>query len=128
MVINSIDSKIYFADSKIYFAALTILRNIILDEAYDLLTSHGCVLNFKDIISRLDFGYADKSSFHLLEREIGIIRQGNKRTIDYCIKVNKKLTLKVNKTIMTYGFTTEMTLEINKRNLHKCIVNIYYCP
>ena len=47
--------SLYIKGSRKYFSALTILRNKITQEANDILTSHGTVLNFDAIISCLDW-------------------------------------------------------------------------
>lgn len=108
--------SLYVKGSRKYFAALTILRNKITQEANDTLTNHGTVLNFEAIISRLDFAYADKRPLHILEQELNLIRQTNLNLVDYYNKVNSQLTLMINKTIMTYGNSSEITKEYNKRH------------
>lgn len=108
---NSI--ALYDIGSKKYFAALTIFRNKITQHANDILTNHGTVLNFNAIISRLDFAYADKRPVHVIEQELSILRQGSMSLIDYYNTVNQKLTLLTNKTIMTHGSNSPVTLELN---------------
>lgn len=108
--------KLYSRGSRRYYAALTILRNKIIEEANDILTNHGTVLNLEAIVSRLDFAYADKRPIHLIEQELSIMRQGSSSLIDYYNEVNKKLTLLINKTIMTHGTNTPITHELNQKN------------
>lgn len=107
---------LYRKGSRRYFAALTILRNKIVNDANDVLTNHGTVLNFDAIISRLDFAYADKRPIHIIEQELSIMRQGNLSLLDFYNEVNKKLTLLINKTIMTHGTNTSLSNELNNKN------------
>lgn len=108
--------KLYIIGSSRYFAALTILRNKITQHANDVLTNHGTVLNFEAIMARLDFAYADKRPVHVIEQELSILRQGSLRLIDFYNEVNKKLTLLTNKTIMTHGSSSPVTIELNNIN------------
>lgn len=108
--------KLYIRGSKRYYSALTILRNKIIDDANDILTNHGTVLNFDAIISRLDFAYADKRPLHLIEQDLSIMRQGSQSIMTYYNEVNKKLTDLINKTIMTHGTNSSLTRELNNRN------------
>lgn len=108
--------KLYKRGSRKYFAALTILRNKIVDEANDILTNHGTVLNLEAIISRLDFAFADKRPLHIVEQELSVMRQGSLSIIDYYNEVNKKLTALINKTIMSHGSESELTKELNNKN------------
>jgi len=108
--------KLYVKGSRKYYAALTVLRNKVTDDANDILTNHGTVLNLEAILSRLDFAYADKRPLHIIEQELSIMRQGSLTIIDYYNEVNKKLTALINKTIMTHGSNSELTKELNKKN------------
>jgi len=63
------------------------------------------VLNFLAILSRLDFIYSDKRPIHILKSEQSILRQGRMKVTKHYIEVNKKMTLLINKTIMSYGRT-----------------------
>lgn len=108
--------SLYKKKSRKYYAALTILRNKITDDANDILTNHGTILNFDAILSRLDFAYADKRPLHIIEQELSIMRQGSLSIIDYYNEVNKKLTSLINKTIMTHDSNSELTKELNKKN------------
>jgi len=76
--------SLYEIQSEPYFIALTILRNTILGAFHDALTNHGTVLNFRAILSRLDFIYSDKRPIHILESE-------------YYNEVNKKMALVITK-------------------------------
>jgi len=106
--------SLYKIQSEQYFIALTILRNKILGAAHDALTNHGTVLNFRAILSRLDFIYSDKRPIHILESELSILRQGRMTVTEYYNEVNKKMTLLINKTIMTYGKDSVIAKETNK--------------
>lgn len=108
--------SLYKPGSRKYYAALTILRNKIIDESNDILTNHGTVLNLEAILSRLDFAYSDKRPLHIIEQEISIMRQGSQTILDYYNEVNKKLTALINKTIMTHGTNGELTNELNRKN------------
>jgi len=82
--------------------------------AHDALTNHGTVLNFQAILSRLDFIYSDKRPIHILESELSILRQGCMTITEFYNEVNKKMTLLINKTIITYGKDSVITKETNK--------------
>ncbi|KAH8278177.1 hypothetical protein KR018_011022, partial [Drosophila ironensis] len=45
---------------------------------------------------------------------LSILRQGRMTVIEYYNEVNKKMTLLINKTIMTHGKDSEITKETNK--------------
>jgi len=68
--------SLYKIQSEQYFIALTILRNKIKGAAHDALTNHVTVLNFRAILSRLDFIYSAKRPIHTLESELSILMQG----------------------------------------------------
>lgn len=108
--------SLYTRGSKKYFAALTILRNKITQDANNILTNHGTVLNFDAILSRLDFAFADKRPCHIIEQEMSVLRQGPGTLIEFYNEVNKKLTLLINKTIMTHGTNSAITKELNTKN------------
>uniref|UniRef100_W8BTR9 Retrovirus-related Gag polyprotein from transposon gypsy n=1 Tax=Ceratitis capitata TaxID=7213 RepID=W8BTR9_CERCA len=108
--------SLYTRGSKKYFAALTILRNKLSQDANDILTNHGTVLNFDAILSRLDFAYADKRPCHIIEQEMSILRQGSRTLIEFYNEANKKLTLLTKKTIMTHGTNSAITNELNIKN------------
>lgn len=91
----------YVGSSK-HYQALGIIRNKIKGPADMVLSSYDTPLNFKAIINRLDFTYADKRPIYLIEQELSILRQGNLTIIQYYEEIEKKLTLLINKTIMTY--------------------------
>ncbi|XP_037942884.1 putative uncharacterized protein DDB_G0282499 [Teleopsis dalmanni] len=112
--INSM--SLYNRGSRKYFGALTILRNKIIGEANDTLTNHGTCLNMDAIIARLDFAYSDKRPIHIIEQELSVLRQGNLSVMEYYNLVNKKLTLLINKTIMTHGSDESITKELNRKN------------
>lgn len=101
--------------------ALTILRNKIIEDANDVLTSHGTVLYFGAILSRLDFAYSVKRPIHVIEQELSVLRQGSLSILDYCNSVDQKLTLLINKTMMTYGTNTTVTKELNKKNRNNAL-------
>jgi len=85
-----------------------------MEAAHDALTNHGTVLSFRAILSRLDFIYSDKRPIHILESELCILKRGRVTVTEYYNEVNKKMTLLINKTIMTYGKNSLITKETNK--------------
>lgn len=85
-----------------HYQAMVILRNKIRGSADAVLASFNTALNFEAIIARLDFTYADKKPIHIIEQEMGTLRQGSMSTLEYYDEVEKKLTLLTNKTNMTY--------------------------
>lgn len=96
--------KVYegYEGSSKHYEAVTILRNKIRGPADATLTSFNTVLNFRAIIARLDFSYADKRPIHLVEQELGTLRQGNLSVQHYYDEIEKLLTLLTNKTTMSY--------------------------
>lgn len=96
--------KVYerYDGSSKHYQALGILRNKIKGSADMTLSSFDTPLNFKAIINRLDFTYADKRPVYLIEQEMSTLRQGNMTLLQYYDEVEKKLTLLINKTVMTY--------------------------
>jgi len=69
----------------------------------DALPYNGTVLNFDAIMARLDFVFSDKRPIHIIEQELSVLSQGKLSIMDYYGTVNRKLTLLINKTIITYG-------------------------
>jgi len=64
--------------------------------ANDALTHNGTVLNFDDIMARLDFVFSDKRPIYIIEQELSVLSQG--------LSINYQLS--INKTIMTYKTKT----------------------
>ena len=91
----------YTTSSK-HYQAVAIIRNKIRGSADAVLASFDTVLNFKAIIARLDFTYADKRPIYLIEQELSTLRQGNLSVIEFFDSIEKKLSLLTNKTTMTY--------------------------
>lgn len=104
--------KVYekYDGSSKHYQALGILRNKIKNAADMVLSSFDTPLNFKAIINRLDFTYSDKRPIYLIEQEMSTLRQGNLTLLQYYDEVEKKLTLLINKTIMTYDTTVASSL------------------
>jgi len=82
--------------------------------AHDALTNHGTVLNFRTILSTLDFIYGDKRPIHILESELSILRQGRMTVTEYYNGVNKNMPLLINKTIITYEKDSVITKDTYK--------------
>jgi len=104
----------YARGSERFFSALSILRNKITGTANYALTYNGTVLNFDAIMARLDFDFSDKRPIHLIEQDLGVLSQGKLSIMEYYGLVNKKLTLLINKSIMTYGRNKPLTAEMNE--------------
>lgn len=104
--------KVYekYDGSSKHYQALGILRNKIKNAADMVLSSFDTPLNFRAIINRLDFTYADKRPIYLIEQELSTLRQGNLTLLQYYDEVEKKLTLLINKTIMTYDANVASSL------------------
>lgn len=102
-----------FEGSSKHYMAVAIIRNKVKGPADMVLSSFNTVLNFKAIIARLDFTYSDKRPIYLIEQELSTLRQGNLTLLEYYDEVEKKLTLLVNKTIMTYD--REIASSINEK-------------
>jgi len=78
-----------------------------------VLSSYNTPFNFKAIIDRLDFTYADKRPIYLIEQELSTLRQGNLTLIEYYDEVARKLTLLISKTIMK--FHANLAASLNKK-------------
>lgn len=92
-----------FIGSSRHYQAVVIIRSKIRGPADAVLSSFGTVLNFDAIINRLDFTYSDKRPIHVIEQEMGTLRQGNLTLLQYYDEVEKKLTLLTNKVAMSYA-------------------------
>jgi len=93
--------KNYVGSSR-HYQAVIIIRNKVKGPANAVLASFNTVLNFEAIIARLDFTYGDKRPIHVIEQEMGTLRQGQMGILEYYDEVEKKLTLLTNKVNMTY--------------------------
>lgn len=102
----------YEGSSK-HYQAVAIIRNKIKGTVVMTLASFNTALNFRAIIDRLDFTYSDKRPVHLIEQELSTLRQGNMTILQFYGEVEKKLTLLVNKTIMTYD--RDVAASINEK-------------
>ncbi|KAH8241926.1 hypothetical protein KR026_011406, partial [Drosophila bipectinata] len=91
-----------YVNSSRHYQAVIIIRNKIRGPADAVLSSFGTALNFDAIINRLDFTYSDKRQIHVIEQEMGTLRQGNLTLLQYYDEVEKKLTLLTNKATMSY--------------------------
>lgn len=98
-----------------YYQAVLIIRNKIVGNANDVLASFNTVLNFKAIIARLDFTYADKRPIYLIEQELSTLRQGELSISEFYSEVEKRVAMLVNKTTMTYGENTQLTINLNTK-------------
>jgi len=65
-------------------------------------------------MARLDFVFSDKRPIHLIEQDLGVLSQGKLSIMEYYGLVNTKLTLLIDKTIMTYGRNKPLTAEMNE--------------
>lgn len=104
----------YQGSSK-HYQAVGIIRNKVVGTADSVLSSFNTVLNFKAIIAWLDFAYADKRPIHLIEQELSTLRQGELSVIAFYDEVERKLTLIINKTIMTHGGNTTLIESLNNK-------------
>lgn len=91
-----------YVNSSRHYQAVVIIRSKIRGPADAVLSSFGTVLNFDAIIDRLDFTYSDKRAIHVIEQEMGTLRQGSLTLLQYYDEVEKKLTLLTNKATMSY--------------------------
>lgn len=85
-----------------HYQAVAIIRNKVRGSADAVLASFNTVLNFKAIIARLDFTYADKTPVHVIQQQLSTLQQGNLPLLQYFDEVEKKLNLLTNKTLMTH--------------------------
>ncbi|KAH8272617.1 hypothetical protein KR018_004517 [Drosophila ironensis] len=111
-----------YEGSSTYYQALGIMRNKIKGSANTVLASFNTPLNFKAMISRLDFTYADKKPAYLIEQELSTLRQGDMTLTEFYDEVEKKLTLLTNKTLMTSDNALAMSLN-EKYRVDACVYN-----
>ena len=107
--------KYYPENSEKHYVATGILRNKITKSANAQLASFKTVLNFKAILQRLDLTYSDKRPIHVLENELSVLRQDSLSIEQFYDEVDKKLTLILNKQIMSYSGQDELVLALNNR-------------
>ncbi|KAH8392786.1 hypothetical protein KR200_001009, partial [Drosophila serrata] len=91
-----------YVNSSRHYQAVVIIRSKIRGPADAVLSLFGTILNFYPIIDRLDFTYSDKRQIHVIEQEMGTLRQGSLTLLQYYDEVEKKLTLLTNKATMSY--------------------------
>lgn len=89
--------------SSTYFDATIIFRSKIIGKADSLLSSYGTKTHFDAIMARLDFAYANKTPIYILEQQLQTLVQGSNDLISFYGEIEKKLTLLVNKNIMSFG-------------------------
>lgn len=104
-----------FEGSSKHYQAVAIIRNKVVGSADQVLSSFNTVLNFKAIMSRLDFTYADKRPVYLIEQEMSTLRQGRLSIIEFYDEVEKKLTLIINKTIMVHQGNTSLIDSLSQK-------------
>ena len=105
-----------YAGSSKHYQAVAIIRNKVTGTADSTLSSFNTVLNFKAIISRLDFTYADKKPIHLIEQQMSTLRQGQLSITQFYDEVERKLTLLLNKTVMMYSNNQEVVKSLNAKH------------
>lgn len=98
-----------YEGSSTYYKALGIMGNKIKGSANTVLASFKTPLNFKTMISRLDFTYADKKPIYLIEHELSTLRHGRHNRILRRGR-KKNVTLLTDKTIMTFVSALAMSL------------------
>lgn len=104
-----------YEGSSRYYQAIAMIRNKIVGRADSVLSSFNTVLNFKAIISRLDFTYADKRPIYLIEQEMSTLKQGSSSIVEFYDSVEKKLTLIINKTKMTHEGNNDLIASLNEK-------------
>lgn len=102
----------YEGSSK-YYQAVALIRNKVVGSADAVLSSFNTILNFQAIISRLDFTYADKRPIYLIEQEMSTLKQGKLSIFEFYEAVERKLTLLINKTLMTNEGNAELIHSLN---------------
>lgn len=105
----------YPENSEKYYVATGILRNKVTSSANATLSAFNTVLNFKAILARLDQTYSDKRPLHVLENELSILRQDNLNINEFYDKVDKQLTLIINKHIMSFHGQDELVAALSER-------------
>lgn len=115
-----------FDGSSRHFYAVGIIRNKIKGPASATLSSFNTVLNFKAIIARLDFTYADKTPTRVILQKLGTLRQGERELLEYYDEVEKTLTLLTNKTLMTHdpAAATVLNEQFRKDALHSFVAGL----
>lgn len=96
-----------------YYQAVAIIRNKVTGAANMVLSSYNTVMNFKAIIDRLDFAYSDKRSIFTLEQELSTLRQGSRPLLEFYSQVEQKLTLIINKVIMSHEGNSSLIDALN---------------
>jgi len=73
-----------------HYQAVAIIRNKVRGPADAVLASFNIVLNFKAIIARLDFTYANKTPVHIIQQQLSTLQQGNLPLLQCFDEVKKK--------------------------------------
>lgn len=76
-----------------HYQAVAIIINKVRGPADAVLASFNTVLNFKAIIARLDFTYADKTPVHVIQQQLSTHQQGNLPLLQYFDEVEKTHTI-----------------------------------
>ena len=105
----------YTEGTENYYVATGILRNKVKGSANTTLSAFNTVLHYKAIFKRLDQTYADTRPLHVLQNELNTLRQGSSSLTEFYDKVDRQLTLIVNKQIMMYSGQNEIIKVFNEQ-------------
>lgn len=98
-----------------YYQVVAIIRNKVVGSADTVLSSYNTVLNFRAILARLDFSFGDKRSIYTLEQEMSTLKQGGKTIEAFYDEVEQKLTLIINKVLMTNEGNDSLIKSLNEK-------------
>ena len=107
--------QFYNPDSDNFYVATGILRNKVIGAANSILASYNTVLNYKAILQRLDETYLDTTPLHVLENDFSTFRQGNLSIVDFYNKVERHLTLIINRQLIEYAHNEDLMEAFNER-------------
>jgi len=110
--------KPYLGSSRTY-QAVGIIRNKVIGPAGVMLTSHITVLNFDAIIAKMDCAYAEQTSIEVTQQQMLTMRQGELPLMTFYNEIERKLTLVISETLLSYDTNTAAFL--NNRSRHDAL-------
>jgi len=66
-------------------------------------------------MARLDFVFSDKRPIYIIKQKLNVLSERKLSTSDYYTTVNRKWTLLINKSIVTYGRNKQITKTIGRQ-------------
>lgn len=114
-VVNAYEIYKPYLDNSRAYQAVGIIRNKVIGPAGVMLTSHNTVLNFDAIIARMDCAYAEQTPIEVTQQQMVTMRQGELPLMSFYNEIERKLTLIISKTLLSYDTNTAAILNNRSR-------------